>query len=252
MDCFKTVPGTAERWEINEENFAEQTEKKPPFCQTDSAGVHYRAVCPLCDNPIDIIGLYRRELPQDGKGPYGRHHKGSIYKLADYSEAAYLNCPYHDPRLRERKRRPKESPVSNALCKMLRERFDIIVGVLEQTIGVKISRGYAEALQACDDVLLIPAEDGRSFQVKAKPGKFLQLTFCLMHHKYTAKGEGLEETYQLRVYEKEKTLLDQTLHVDPDGVSRALIMREHADIGMLYMAKGILGHVTKMADKEGK
>ena len=58
--------------------------------------ITYKAVCPACDNPIQIIGLFKREEEVKRK-PYGRHTTIDLPGLTVYSEEDYLNCPYHNP-----------------------------------------------------------------------------------------------------------------------------------------------------------
>ncbi|MCS5465580.1 hypothetical protein NWO25_19660 [Enterococcus lactis] len=61
----------------------------------------YYAICPECDNPIQIIGLYK-ETQESGRKPYGKHHKGTIPYLAKYSEEDYLECPFSNSKWKKR------------------------------------------------------------------------------------------------------------------------------------------------------
>ena len=66
MDMFKTRVGEARFIMINEDNFFTETGDRPPYRATGRNGSPVRyAVCPACDNPIVLVGLYRRE--QDGR-----------------------------------------------------------------------------------------------------------------------------------------------------------------------------------------
>ena len=78
----------------------------------------YFAVCPICDNLIQIIGQYKHEEGERRK-PFGKHYKGNIAELANYDEDAYRRCPYHNPYL-----------IKN---------FDEITQSLEKKIHIKIS-----------------------------------------------------------------------------------------------------------------
>lgn len=44
-----------------------------------------------CDNPIQLIGLYKRLENTDR--PYGKHYNRSLF-FAPYNETAYCFCPY--------------------------------------------------------------------------------------------------------------------------------------------------------------
>lgn len=147
MDVFKTKPGISESIPINEENFTEKTKKQEPYYITKGNGkISCRAVCPLCDNPIQIIGLYKKEEESTIK-PYGRHHKGDVKGLARYDQTSYENCPYSNPdhAKANTKRKPKD-PTAQALYRIMREDFDKIIYILGKTIGFHISIGFAKKL----------------------------------------------------------------------------------------------------------
>ena len=92
MDKFKVKTGSAQVLPINNENYIKTTGKNTPYCRQDRKGHQsLYAVCPACDNPIQIIGLFK------GEKPYGRHYKGSIPGLAKYNADNYFNCPYSHP-----------------------------------------------------------------------------------------------------------------------------------------------------------
>lgn len=146
MNVFKTEPGKNERILITEENYAKATQKHKKYCVHGKDGkIRYYAVCPICDNPIQIIGLYKKH--DEGNHPYGKHHKGNVKKLADYNEEDYLNCPYSKPSLQKSKiKRPDGSKTSMALYNLLRDQYDRIIYILSKTTGIKISYAFSEGL----------------------------------------------------------------------------------------------------------
>lgn len=79
MDVFKTHVGEGKALMINEENFYLATRERKPYV-VDSGGVKsFYAVCPECDNPIQLIGLLRRQQDSLPHRPYGRHiHEGPV------------------------------------------------------------------------------------------------------------------------------------------------------------------------------
>ena len=62
MDVFKTKPGIPESLHILEETFTNATNKQVPYYTEGEHGRNARcfAVCPLCDNPIQISGYTKR------------------------------------------------------------------------------------------------------------------------------------------------------------------------------------------------
>lgn len=151
MDVFKTRVGDWHSIPISNENFAKYTGMREPYVhEHDCEQGHgrdglrsYFAVCPECDNPIQLIGLYANQ--EDSKNePYGRHVKHSIRYLARYDEDEYYACPYADPRYhRNPGRRPANSPKGAALRALMRDRFDLIVWDWEHSTGIHMSVDYA-------------------------------------------------------------------------------------------------------------
>lgn len=116
MDVFKTHVGEGKALMINEENFYLATRERKPYV-VDSGGVKsFYAVCPECDNPIQLIGLLRRQQDSLPHRPYGRHIGHDVPGVAVYDEDAYLSCPFSDPGYwrTDRKRKPS-NPTGQAL-----------------------------------------------------------------------------------------------------------------------------------------
>ncbi len=89
MKVFKLKPFTSKSIKLSKENFEKHTLKRFPYYYKDLKGkMYYFAVCPICNNPIQIIGLYFN------KKPYARHFKKSIKFLAEFNQEDYFNCPY--------------------------------------------------------------------------------------------------------------------------------------------------------------
>ena len=76
MDVFKAWPGRAESIVISQESYMGCTGGVAPWRRDGDTGPSYYAVCPLCDNPIQIVGLFRRQEESRARRPYGRHHPG--------------------------------------------------------------------------------------------------------------------------------------------------------------------------------
>ena len=76
MDVFKAWPGRAESIVISQESYMGCTGGVAPWRRDGDTGPSYYAVCPLCDNPIQIVGLFRRQEESRARRPYGRHHRG--------------------------------------------------------------------------------------------------------------------------------------------------------------------------------
>ncbi|MGK7030921.1 hypothetical protein N1Z36_00034120 [Pseudomonas aeruginosa] len=104
MDVYKLKPEETDERPIERERFEEETRRQEPWFSTSENGTEgHFAVCPACDNPVQIIGLYH--LPANVTRPYGRHYARSVRDLAEADEEARENCPYFKPRVHQKTER---------------------------------------------------------------------------------------------------------------------------------------------------
>ena len=129
MDRFKEKPGIARI--LTEENYLKVTGKVKPYCKLDDDSGNY-AVCSACDNPMQIIGLFK-STSEAGRKPYGRHNKGDVPELAGYNEDDYLDCPYSNPMWKKTGtyRRPNNLIALRTLA-LLKSQFDRVIFLLSK------------------------------------------------------------------------------------------------------------------------
>lgn len=97
MDVYKVRIEDTESKIIDKEGFEAETFRRDPWYQPGSAGkLAQFAVCPACDNPVQLVGLY--ELPPNVKNPFGKHATKSIRGIAPFDSEARNDCPYFQPR----------------------------------------------------------------------------------------------------------------------------------------------------------
>ena len=93
------------------------------------------AVCPECDNPIQIIGLYR--LPANVKAPYGRHLCHNADGVAQDDAPSREDCGYFKPQLRKKTdRKPRLDKRGRKILACLIEEFDHVITVFQQVTGI--------------------------------------------------------------------------------------------------------------------
>lgn len=159
VDIFKVETGYATVCKIDRQSYERATGMKKRFRRKTRNGESLFAVCPACDNPIQIIGLYRN-TPESGKKPYGRHFGQSIPDLAEYDEEAYWDCPFADPS--DHKPRPPrriESRLSKQILETLYDQFDRVIYILAKDTDVSFS--FALARKMLEGYL---AREGWSFR----------------------------------------------------------------------------------------
>ena len=79
---FKLKQGNNRVYQISKSVYDEATQKRPLYYDMENDKCY--AICPQCDNPIQLIGLYK----QIKVSPYGKHYPHSI-PLAAYNQQAY-------------------------------------------------------------------------------------------------------------------------------------------------------------------
>ena len=68
MDIFKSKPGLSRPYKISTINYEKETKRQKPYMLEKNGKYQYFAVCPECDNPIQLIGLYKNTI-ESGKKP---------------------------------------------------------------------------------------------------------------------------------------------------------------------------------------
>lgn len=147
MKTFKLRKGVQKIYPISKDIFEDKTEmRKPYYDPMRMYDVQY-AVCPQCDNPIEIIGLYKKLKNTDN--PYGRHYPQNIRGLAEYNQQAYNFCPYASHQKNKVTADTRKEELTeyekNIYC-IMRENFDIAVEVISQELDIKVSASFAERM----------------------------------------------------------------------------------------------------------
>lgn len=146
MKRFKLKPGLSETYEITKENFEVLTKGKDEYNETGKDGKPREfGICPACDNPIQLIGLYK-EL-ENTDHPYGKHY-GHDIKLAKHNEKTYQFCPYAKRTWTVTKENLKEkvTDFEKGIYYAVRDNFDYAIYLAETITGLKISPSYARQM----------------------------------------------------------------------------------------------------------
>ncbi len=145
MDVFKLNIDSKNVYKITKFNLEYHTNMDRPWLQIYNNQKSWFAVCPICNNPIQIIGLSVDSKIQ----PYGKHFIPKtpltypINGVVDIDEREY--CQYFTGRktITKDTKRPPDNPIAKAIIEVLIEHFDRVIYILEKTSGVKISEALA-------------------------------------------------------------------------------------------------------------
>jgi hypothetical protein len=132
---FKLYSGVDAIYEIDKDIIETIIGRRPPWFverQLRDDDAHF-AVCPYCDNPIQLKAVYRRQ--QNSPRPYGSH-VGKPVTGFTFDSSLDGFCPYQlksRPLKRDARREPSE--FGQELRKLAIEQFDRVIHVLKDDLG---------------------------------------------------------------------------------------------------------------------
>lgn len=132
---------------IDKHSFEAHTQHSPLYYRKNASGeICQFAICPACNGPAQIIGLYRKLANTDK--PYGKHVNYAIQGLADYIQENYDYCPFRAKRAEYHKntRKLNDGGISSRIVQKLVTKFDKIVFFISKFIGIYISDNLAKSM----------------------------------------------------------------------------------------------------------
>ena len=125
--------------------YEERVGDNPGYIQIVGGETKHLALCPRCNNPVAILGIYKKI----DVAPHARHAKGiNIPNVAQYDEYKFQHCPYHKKRANYIKEYVPETeePQRQELYKIAKEHYDKAIYLLQEETGIYITLTMAEAL----------------------------------------------------------------------------------------------------------
>lgn len=143
VKIFKLKKETTSTFPIELNVFERVTREQAPYYQKNKTGKTQQfAICPGCNNPVQIIGLYNHL--KHTKNAFGRHSPRPVSGFS-YDADAYEFCPYllqnssHDSSSRK-----EPSSYSCDILKLAIQQFDRVVYVLKEDMGFNVSLTFAK------------------------------------------------------------------------------------------------------------
>lgn len=143
MNVFKLHPGKNESFTLwTPAVFHGATSKRYPWYQEREGKVRHYAVCPECDNPIQIINL-DVDSKVDGTGNnlplYAKHTATSIQGIAEYDELAYDECSLANPKsFNGTNKRPVGSRFVASILQVLVEHADAVHFMVQRFLDASV------------------------------------------------------------------------------------------------------------------
>lgn len=147
MHNYKLKTGINKIYRIDKSMFELTTQQKKPYYSFNNKNERIQfAVCPACDNPIEIIGLYKPL--KHTNNPYGRHYPHSIEGLAEYNQQAYDYCPYSKKQsvITSENRKSVLTDFEKNIYLLMRKQFDRVIYVLSKQLDIKITSSAAQRM----------------------------------------------------------------------------------------------------------
>lgn len=138
MHVYKLQAGKIEEKDIERTAFERDTRKLEPWYQVSGNKQREYAVCPACDNPIQIVGLYE-ELPHTDR-PYGRHSENEVSGFGYFDKKNFDWCPY----IRKNKSKGSgekrgDNRISHQILGIVLTQFDRVIYIIRKETGIWIS-----------------------------------------------------------------------------------------------------------------
>lgn len=125
--------------------YEERVGNNPGYVQKVRSETKHLALCPRCNNPVAILGIYKKI----NVAPHARHAKEvNIPNVAQYDEYKFQNCPYHNKRADYIKEYVDETEELQRqdLYKIAKEHYDKAIYLLQKETGIYITLAMAETL----------------------------------------------------------------------------------------------------------
>lgn len=146
MKRYKLSLDSQKEYQIKEvDQYEELTQRKAPYYQQNPKGMLTAyAVCPGCNNPIELIGIIRKSKDER---IYGKHCGYHVTGLAFNNVEDYYSCKYRAKQHYVRtQRKSSNSPLGLEILKQIKDQFDRIIYLLKVTTGIQISPNLAEKM----------------------------------------------------------------------------------------------------------
>ncbi|ARU64442.1 hypothetical protein BTV20_02440 [Histophilus somni] len=147
MDRIKFDQNDNQNYPIDKNLFEKKTRKSKLFNRKNASNeINQYAICPACNGPVQVIGLYKKLLNTDK--PYGKHINYSLSGLATYYQADYDFCPYRAKRQEYDKetRKAEVNPLVLSIIQKLVLNFDRMIYLISKYTGIYISKSFAYSL----------------------------------------------------------------------------------------------------------
>jgi hypothetical protein len=129
---------------LTQERYNKETNREDPYVRNVEGKVKSFALCPACDNPTMLVNRHITETDSDVL--YAKHAGYSVNNLADHDQAAYEECPFHNPERFDNKIRRNNASRNNEIREALINHIHLVIKTLENSTGISYSDNLVESM----------------------------------------------------------------------------------------------------------
>ena len=140
--------GNSKVHEVSREDFVKATNELAPYMVVDKNGKNAYAICPLCENPVKLIGIYV-DMEKRKQREHARHCKYNVANISDFVIEKYERCPYHrkNPDYIMEPRRPEDmTQLNKDILQSAHDHFGECLYIISKITGLYISNNLAEKI----------------------------------------------------------------------------------------------------------
>ncbi|WP_287879400.1 hypothetical protein [Aquitalea sp.] len=149
MDIFKLAPSRQDYFELTEVSYFTRTQRRPPYsAKTKSGKPLFLAVCPECNNPIEIRNLG----PIDGENknyplrPFGKHYIFDVPGLALSNPISYSTCSLRGKISIGTREHRGNDEFNKEILRLLVEQAAVVRDLIATCIGVTVGQTLFERI----------------------------------------------------------------------------------------------------------
>lgn len=137
MNVFSTKAKPQSAITLTQKSYNDKTRRSAPYIFNDGDKIHSYALCPACQNPVTLVN---RNVPTtDSQVLYAKHKGSSVPGLAEHDQAAYEDCPLHNPERFDIKTIRNSKARNDEILNALTHHLHLVVKVLENSTDIGFS-----------------------------------------------------------------------------------------------------------------
>lgn len=157
---------------LTQSKYNSKTHRAETYVRNDGREVKSYALCPACENPVTLVN---RLVPKtDAQILYARHTGSSVSGLAKHDQAAYEDCPFHNPERFDSKTLRKNLHKNNEIREALINHIHLVVSTIEREAGISLTD--ALVAQMLNDFKVSEGHKYRSINIYNLPFGFAYMT----------------------------------------------------------------------------